>query len=112
MSKNYIDGPKLKRVGNYFEESDDPLSDWTVCRDTIRLVFDVPAKAKIIQFRAYRKNASGRCRVKFRSYSPRVKIDSDFADPLNDYLFSWTHAIIMRLLGRRKTWYVECYYWG
>ena len=124
MSKSIL-SPKLtynQPTGFYI--SDDGY-DWAFCKDILRHYFDVPKDAKQIQIRAYDEPGPGRTTIKLVHYDDvtwsGVLIDGstgrcaaaagdDDSDD-REYIVHETQDAIKKLAGRRKTWYVDVYYW-
>lgn len=89
---------------------------WDICKDHLRYYFDVPKGAKQIQFRAFDEPGPGRTKMTLVHFSKikvgsGVYIDDGAGGTCREYLMSETQDAIKKLAGRRKTWYVDVYYW-
>lgn len=85
-------------------------ADWAFCRSTLREYFDIPAGAKKIQIRAYDEFGPGRTRVSLLHYDNRTW-SGVLIDGVREYLVTETQDAIKKVARRRKTWYVNVYYW-
>ena len=110
--KNYIETPILKRhESRSWHRSTDDNGPWTwiFCASVILEYFELPKKAKRIQFRAYKEFKPGRVKVKFdgvNQHEHYAAVDGDNVE----FVF-YTLELIRIFRKRRKTWYVELYYW-
>lgn len=116
MSKSILSPVLVLEVCSDFYTCETPGSDWAFCRWEIKEYFEIPAKAKQIQFRAFDEPGPGRTKVKFVHYDSTtlsgvngVHVDGD--KNLRKYLLPGTQDAIKKLAGRRKIWYVDVYYW-
>lgn len=82
--------------------------DWFFCGSIIREHFELPKKVTQIQFRAHQEQKPGRIKVQF---GVGEQDDHDLVDGFETYYCILTWAIISKLIGSCKTWYVELYYW-
>lgn len=124
MSKSIL-SPKLtynQPTGFYLNDDND--YEWGFCKDILRYYFDIPEEAKQIQIRAYDEFGPGRTKIKLVHYDDvtwsGVLIDGStrrcavgVADDSDDreYIIEETQDAIKKLAGRRKTWYIDVYYW-
>jgi hypothetical protein len=109
MTRNIIQSPKLLRDNTSFSLLN---GDWWFCADAILKVFDLPKSTNAIQFRAFREPAPGRWKIYRDPYLFFCWHVKDSPGELHVVAFS-TAEDIFRLLGeRRKTWYIEVYYWS
>jgi hypothetical protein len=90
---------------------------WWFCGESIREAFSIPVKATAIQFRAFKKPAPGRWEIVRDRYGRfdfdfwRVRFEGE-GESKSYIIEDCTELDIFKLLGkRRKTWYVDVYYW-
>ena len=111
--KNYIETPTLELDKCGYKYSFNGNSDWELCAFVIQDHFELPKKATHIQFRAYKEDGrdeEGHDRVKV-CFCVNGDDSVTLIDNENEYILMDTRESIRKLRGRRKTWYVELYYW-
>ncbi len=110
MSKTILSPVMTLNEWSDFFTAEEGESDWALCRSILRAYFEIPVGAKQIQIRAFDEPGPGRTRVKLVHYDS-VTWSGVLIDSVREYIVNETQDAIKKVAGRRKTWYVDIYYW-
>lgn len=99
-----IKSPKLKlnRWKNFFQTED---LNWCFCATWIRSLFGISSDVDQIQFVLTTKPGPDKFKIKFEDHYVWV---NNQVNMLFEDVFEYK---IKPLLGRRRNWYLEVYYW-
>lgn len=111
---DYIESPLLDYGDDFYQVVNDSewVDSWYFCEDFLHKVFDFPEGTQEIQFRAFKEPGPNRVEVKFDF---KVNDNSESNCFVKEkgwhYIIDETLGLIKALAKRRRTWYVELYYW-
>ncbi len=91
----------LRSYKDFYESS---CKEFSFCLRSVRKYFDIPLRTKKIQFVAYKKSTKDSVPVKMFGMFLRV-------DGREESMVLSTQFVCEHLMGSRKNWHVECYYW-
>lgn len=130
MSKReFIESPKIPvctnivgGLGNFAIRADHEGTEWWFCGFELKACFGLPDDVQAVQFRAFTEDGPGRhevtlfhaaaCALVHDDHECDNRAFDDPADRLFRYIDDDTMLDIIRLLGRRrKTWFIEVFYW-
>lgn len=114
-------GGSFSIQGKFVRTEEDPEGyheqSWWFCGTSMRDCFDLPMNTKAVQFRAFTEPGPGRWEIKFGTAGTdevccRARYEGEGEAKLYWLDDDTLDRDIFGLLGRRrKTWYVEVFYW-
>ena len=114
-------GGSFRVEGEFIRTDEDPegyrIDYWWFCGTSMRECFGLPMNTKAVQFRAFKEPGPGLWEVKFGKAGTdevccRVRYEGEGEAKLYWLDDDTLDRDIFGLLGRRrKTWYIEVFYW-